>query len=170
MGYNRSYTSEPTAAAIGGGGYAMPPVRPETSRCYTIGFRQVGRNVLNIAPRNKLFPLRQGTRQAGVDCAGYSAPAYLRPACGDPMRILTTFLALAVLSAPAFASEQDPVVIYPYQTINYCPAGLQPVSYDGSISCGIATSMMTYQQATAAGSHSRRYRTGRACTAGGKGC
>jgi len=66
-----------------------------------------------------------------------------------------------------------PSPVHPYSThANYCPAGLQPVSIDGSVSCGQPNQRHTYQQMAA---HPKprvtRYRSaGPTCGVGTKGC
>lgn len=64
--------------------------------------------------------------------------------------------------------------IYPVHTShNYCPAGLQPVTIDGTICCGRPNQHMSYQQvmAHAAAKHRRSARVSRvACPVGQKGC
>ena len=73
----------------------------------------------------------------------------------------------AAFATPVIAAGTDPVVVYPYaNTVNYCPAGLQPVTVDGTVSCGTPTTNVTYQQATAANGG---YSSG-TCRAGTKGC
>lgn len=83
---------------------------------------------------------------------------------------LTTLLAATLLAAsPVFAASTDPVVVYPYSTsANFCPAGLQPVSVDGTVSCGKPTTEVTYQQATS--SPGRSYTSSKSCPIGVKGC
>ncbi len=68
------------------------------------------------------------------------------------MRISSVFsaavIALGLGAAPVLAGATDPVKVYPYQTSeNFCPAGLQPVSVSGVISCGTPTETVSYQQA-----------------------
>ena len=63
--------------------------------------------------------------------------------------IRTTLAAaiLASLALPAAADAQGPNV-YAYATHqNFCPAGLQPVTIDGTICCGQPNQAITYQQA-----------------------
>ncbi|MBO6774444.1 MAG: hypothetical protein JJ897_02860 [Marinibacterium sp.] len=73
----------------------------------------------------------------------------------------------AALATPVLAAGTDPVVVYPYANIvNYCPAGLQPVTVDGTVICGTPTTIVTYQQAaTAVGGYGPAK-----CRAGTKGC
>ena len=55
--------------------------------------------------------------------------------------------ALTALTAPAFAEVYTPN-IYAYPTHeNFCPAGLQPVTINGTICCGTPNQHITYQQA-----------------------
>lgn len=80
-------------------------------------------------------------------------------------RIAAPFL-IAALAAPVAAQE---VRIWPVATqANYCPAGLQPVTYDGAISCGTTTETMTYQQAIR--EPGRRHSVRDYCPEGAKGC
>lgn len=88
------------------------------------------------------------------------------------MRFMS-ILAVASLSAvPAMAAGTDPVVVYPYaSSANYCPSGLQPVSVDGTVSCGTPTTDVTYQQATSAPRGRRSDRSwSKNCPIGNKGC
>lgn len=82
----------------------------------------------------------------------------------------TKFALIALLAAtPVLASGTDPVVVYPYASgENYCPEGLQPVTVDGTVSCGKPTTDVTYQRATAARGGSRT--SGGNCPIGVKGC
>ncbi len=82
-------------------------------------------------------------------------------------------LGLTVLAAvPASAMDAR---IYPYHArANYCPAGLQPVQFDGVISCGKPNQSISYSQAKshpAARKHAARP-AGRklVCPVGEKGC
>lgn len=53
-------------------------------------------------------------------------------------------LAMAAVG-PASAFEAK---IYPVHTRdNFCPAGLQPVSFDGTVSCGTPNQSISYQHA-----------------------
>lgn len=83
-------------------------------------------------------------------------------------RLAAPVLAAAVLAGPALAQDV-PVQIWPYESReNYCPSGLQPVTYDGAVSCGTPNQSVSYQTAT---QEPRRYRGGRAyCPEGAKGC
>ncbi len=66
------------------------------------------------------------------------------------------------------SSSEIPVPIYPTgASVNYCPAGLQPVSVDGTVSCGTPTSEMTYAQAKATPYRRSGYSS---CIPGAKGC
>ena len=65
--------------------------------------------------------------------------------------------------------------IYPYKTSeNFCPAGLQPVTVSGSISCGVPNTKTSYQHALKHGSKKRRAHRVLSSTAdcpiGEKGC
>lgn len=79
---------------------------------------------------------------------------------------------LTIIAAPLAAGE---IKVYPYKSsANYCPAGLQPVSVIGVISCGTPNVTVSYQQVKA---HpvSRRNRTrahlyNQNCPIGTKGC
>lgn len=93
------------------------------------------------------------------------------------MRIITTLatgLGLALLAAPALAGNDMPR-LYPYPTTeNYCPAGLQPIVYNGEISCGAPNTTMTYRQMAQHPAQTRRARGYSArpsyCPVGSKGC
>ncbi|MEX0285620.1 MAG: hypothetical protein AB3N23_13510 [Paracoccaceae bacterium] len=84
------------------------------------------------------------------------------------MRVLTIFAVAALASTSAIAAGSDQPTVYPYaSSANYCPAGLQPVSINGTVCCGTPNTNMTYQQATAA---PRRRAHSRSCPIGVKGC
>ncbi len=65
--------------------------------------------------------------------------------------------------------------LYPVQSVeNFCPSGLQPVTSNGAICCGVPNQDMTYDQAMAY-STSKRATVTKAhaasdCPAGTKGC
>ncbi len=89
------------------------------------------------------------------------------------MRVPTALIAglgmMGAVCLPAQVSAE--AKIYPYPSnVNYCPAGLQPVTMEGAISCGTPNQTMTYQQVKA---HPVKHRRGRArysCFPGEKGC
>ncbi len=80
--------------------------------------------------------------------------------------------------APAFmAPSAGELGIRRYETHeNHCPAGLQPVSMDGSFSCGTPNRYQTYQQAMKHPVQRKRhgkvrhYSARPNCPAGAKGC
>ena len=90
---------------------------------------------------------------------------------------LATGLALAVLATPGLAEGPR---VYAYESsVNYCPAGLQPVTLNGVICCGQPNQAQSYQQVMAhpVGKKIRHYsqtpRSARAhldCAEGSKGC
>ncbi len=76
-------------------------------------------------------------------------------------------------------AAQAEVKIYPYKSsANYCPAGLQPVSINGTICCGTPNTHTSYQSAMAhpvakKKVHKVRHKPRRArshCAIGTKGC
>jgi len=89
------------------------------------------------------------------------------------MRITTLLMAglgLSVVAAPAMADEMK---IYAYPTtVNYCPAGLQPVVLNGVICCGQPTTSVSYKQMMSEPvvRKKRRYSARVDCTEGTKGC
>jgi hypothetical protein len=89
--------------------------------------------------------------------------------------------ALALVTAlPHAATAGSETRIYPYATShNFCPAGLQPVTMDGSISCGTPNQHISYQQAKAHpvtsyrrhhATHQRHHSARAHCQIGTKGC
>ncbi len=86
---------------------------------------------------------------------------------GTAARVMIASATAILLGAPAMAQQQVVVIIATvnYAPVylapsagevgirrnvsheNYCPAGLQPVSVDGSISCGRPNRYQSYQQA-----------------------
>ena len=68
------------------------------------------------------------------------------------MRITTALFAaggLAIASLmPAQAAADAKIYAYP-TNVNYCPAGLQPITIAGVICCGVPNQSMTYQQVMA---------------------
>lgn len=75
-----------------------------------------------------------------------------------------------LVAGPAQARE---VKIYSYPSKqNYCPAGLEPVTYDGAISCGTPNQSVTYPSVMRQGGGHKATRpvTRADCQAGVKGC
>ena len=83
-------------------------------------------------------------------------------------------LLLTAGAALADAHSNGGAKIYPVHTKhNYCPAGLQPVSMDGTICCGTPNQHMSYSKVMAqhSGYKAKRRHSARAhCAAGVKGC
>ena len=68
------------------------------------------------------------------------------------MRFTKVIVAAAALAlvAPLAAQAGGGNKIYAYHSShNFCPAGLQPVTMDGTICCGRPNQSMTYQQVMA---------------------
>ena len=93
------------------------------------------------------------------------------------MRVLKATLLACVMATPALADGHTGPKIYAYKShANYCPAGLQPVTMDGTICCGVPNQTHTYQQVMAHGAakqrHATRVRSVRRadCPVGTKGC
>jgi hypothetical protein len=89
------------------------------------------------------------------------------------MRVSTAMIAglgmMGALCLPAQLSAE--VKIYPYpSSANYCPAGLQPVTFQGVISCGTPNQTMTYQQVMAHPVQKKRRWYRYSCIPGEKGC
>ncbi|MYM56494.1 hypothetical protein [Thalassovita mangrovi] len=90
---------------------------------------------------------------------------------------MKTYQRLAILAAaallPAAAAQADPNT-YPFPSReNYCPAGLQPVYYDGAVSCSIPNQTESYfsvMRENAYGARSYRASSGAICPEGVKGC
>jgi len=88
-----------------------------------------------------------------------------------------TFGLMAALPQTAAAGEAK---IYPYQTsVNYCPAGLQPVTISGVICCGVPNQHVSYQSMKAhpvaqkkvhRKVHHATYSARAHCPVGTKGC
>lgn len=87
--------------------------------------------------------------------------------------VVITALAVAGFSAPAMAQSAK---VYAYESqANYCPTGLQPVSINGTICCGVPNQAQTYQQALRHPVAKVRHQTYAApsylnCPVGEKGC
>ena len=87
------------------------------------------------------------------------------------MHITHTWIGAAALTImttlPAAAGN-----IYPVHTShNFCPAGLQPVTMDGTICCGTPNQSVRYQSMMAQGSTKHRPRAQQSdCPIGEKGC
>ncbi|MEM7631691.1 MAG: hypothetical protein AAF227_06700 [Pseudomonadota bacterium] len=93
------------------------------------------------------------------------------------MRVFKATLLAIVLATPALADGHTGPKIYAYKShANYCPAGLQPVTMDGTICCGVPNQTHTYQQVMSQGvakkRHVHRLRAARRadCPVGTKGC
>lgn len=68
------------------------------------------------------------------------------------MRIVTTMVTAGGMAAASLLPMQAAAdaKIYAYPTsVNYCPAGLQPVTIAGVICCGVPNQSVTYQQVMA---------------------
>ncbi|MEM8732339.1 MAG: hypothetical protein AAGF79_20710 [Pseudomonadota bacterium] len=90
--------------------------------------------------------------------------------------VVATFAGSALLASDAATIQQSsselPVGIYPTGShVNYCPAGLQPVSMDGTTSCGVPNQTITYNEAKRT-PYRRSRHPGRttSCPEGAKGC
>lgn len=96
------------------------------------------------------------------------------------INILATAAALALMTAlPQVASAGGELTIYPYASKhNYCPAGLQPVSVGGNISCGKPNTHVSYQSAKAHhvarrshhATYHHKHHARHNCAVGTKGC
>lgn len=82
-----------------------------------------------------------------------------------------------VIPARRVAAPVGDAKIYRYEARqNYCPAGLQPITIAGSISCGVPNQRQTYQQAMrhpqprVHHQRARSYSARPACREGTKGC
>ena len=90
-------------------------------------------------------------------------------------KVMTAAAAFVVLGAGvALAQGQGGPKIYAYHSQhNFCPAGLQPVTMDGTICCGRPNQGISYQQALAHAAakkrHVRRVKQS-SCPVGTKGC
>ncbi len=63
------------------------------------------------------------------------------------MRILSSLTLVAAMAATALPAVADTMKYYPYPThVNYCPAGLQPISMGGVICCGKPNTHVTYRE------------------------
>jgi len=59
--------------------------------------------------------------------------------------VKTVLSAAALIVAPTLLSAGN---VYPYPTaVNYCPAGLQPVTANGVICCGVPNRNVSYAEA-----------------------
>lgn len=86
---------------------------------------------------------------------------------------LTAACVIGLAATAASAQDADAPKIYAYSShANYCPAGLQPVTIDGTICCGQPNQSISYQQAMAHPVGTRHVRrSARAdCPVGAKGC
>ena len=86
------------------------------------------------------------------------------------MRFIPTLAAAALATATALPAAADTMRYYPVHThVNYCPAGLQPISLGGVICCGTPNTHVTWEQMK---KHpvTRTYVYQDNCPAGQKGC
>lgn len=80
------------------------------------------------------------------------------------------------MATPVLAQDNSGPRIYAYKSqANYCPAGLQPVTIDGTICCGVPNQTQSYQQVMSTGKQKRYVQRARAvrradCPVGTKGC
>ena len=91
------------------------------------------------------------------------------------MRILPTLatgFALAAFSATVSLAQEAKMYAVP-SNANYCPAGLQPVTIDGSICCGVPNQDVSYRQVMRHPTRVTKHRSYSArvnCAIGDKGC
>lgn len=79
--------------------------------------------------------------------------------------------ALATAALPALAAPGDGPRLYPVPSAaNYCPAGLQPITIDGSICCGQPNTHVTWYEMKRHPVRRARYTPADACPEGQKGC
>ena len=92
------------------------------------------------------------------------------------MRIKTALTAGIGLVLMAGVAAAEGPRVYPHHTSeNFCPAGLQPVTMNGAICCGVPNQSMTYQSMMShpvrKKVHRARYNAPKAdCPIGQKGC
>ena len=89
--------------------------------------------------------------------------------------VLGSVMALALSAGAVLAGghSSGPKIYAVHSKHNFCPAGLQPVTMDGTICCGRPNQSMSYQQVMAHPQRAakRHYRSARvSCPAGEKGC
>lgn len=99
----------------------------------------------------------------------------LKPLCAKSFPALVMGCAVAVgaalVSTVAVAGQNDPVNVFPVRTAhNYCPAGTQPVTYNGVVCCGVPNQSIPYRQAMHEGAPRARPRAAEICPEGVKGC
>jgi len=86
------------------------------------------------------------------------------------MRRLSSLVILLV-AAMALPASAEGVKLYPYATtVNYCPAGLQPIVLNGVICCGQPNTGMTWQQVKRHPVQRVRHTRSYSCPEGEKGC
>ncbi|APX11023.1 hypothetical protein [Tateyamaria omphalii] len=88
-------------------------------------------------------------------------------------KVITAAAVFALLGSGAvLAQSHNGPKIYAYHSQhNYCPAGLQPVTMDGVICCGVPNQHITYQRALAHPVKKRvRHVRQTSCPVGTKGC
>lgn len=90
---------------------------------------------------------------------------------------MKTYQRLAILTAAALlpaAAAQAQANLFPFPSQeNYCPAGLQPVYFDGTVSCGTPNRPESYfsvMRENAYGERSYRAKSSAICPEGEKGC
>ena len=89
------------------------------------------------------------------------------------VKAITAAAAVALISASAAVAQDQPKIFAYHSAHNFCPAGLQPVTMDGTICCGVPNQGISYQQALAHAAAKKRHvrRVGQAsCPVGTKGC
>ena len=80
-------------------------------------------------------------------------------------------MSAAFVSAPAVAGQNDAVSVFPVLAAhNYCPAGTQPVTYNGVVCCGVPNQSITYRQAMRTGAYPVHASDAKICPEGTKGC
>ena len=87
------------------------------------------------------------------------------------MRFISALAATALTALTAMPAAADGMRYYPVHThVNYCPAGLQPISVGGVICCGRPNTHVTWNQMKQHPVAKRTYTYQSSCPPGQKGC
>ncbi len=86
-------------------------------------------------------------------------------------------LTAATVSGWTMPVQAQPKVYAVPTSVNYCPAGLRPITIDGAICCGTPNQSMSYEQMKAHPATRKAYRKAKVrrvantyCPVGEKGC
>ena len=86
------------------------------------------------------------------------------------VKVITAAAVFGLIGTGAALAQDAPKIYAFHSKHNYCPAGLQPVTMDGTICCGQPNQSISYQQALAHAAAKKRRVQRASCPVGTKEC